>query len=398
MPPSLTRRAALLAGAGSLSACSLPIRQPAVPRDQTARATVLGLPNERFLIGQGSAAITQEYVAALERRRAFLGLGPGATLPAMDLLAVSGGGEDGAFGAGLLNGWTLEGSRPVFNLVTGVSTGALTAPFAFIGPAADAPLKNVYTGVTLADIATARGMMAALFDDAMSDTAPLFGTISRELGDNLLAAIAQGYREGRLLLIGTTNLDTQLPVIWNIGAIANSGDPRAPNLIRRILLASAAIPGVFPPVLFDVEVDGRKYQELHVDGGAVAQAFLYPPAVGAQRQANIRARRPVPPLRAWMIRNARIDANWASTNRRTLSIAQRAVSTMTAASGYNDAVRIWLNAQRDGVEFRMAYIGSDFGVVYDQPFDQTYMTPLFNYGFERARAGYPWSRQPPFTS
>jgi hypothetical protein len=99
-----------------------------VPRDQTARATVLGLPNERFLIGQGSAAITQEYVAALERRRALLGLGPGATLPAMDLLAVSGGGEDGAFGAGLLNGWTLEGSRPVFNLVTGVSTGALTAP------------------------------------------------------------------------------------------------------------------------------------------------------------------------------------------------------------------------------------------------------------------------------
>jgi hypothetical protein len=398
MPTSLTRRAALLAGAGGLSACSLPIRQPAVPQDQTARATVLGLPNERFLTGHGSAAITQEYVAALDRRRAFLGLAPNAALPAMDLLAVSGGGEDGAFGAGLLNGWSLEGSRPTFGLVTGVSTGALTAPFAFIGPSADAPLKNVYTGVTLADIATARGMMAAIFDDAMSDTAPLFGTISRELSDDLLVAIAQGYREGRLLLIGTTNLDTQLPVIWNIGAIANSGDPRAPNLIRRILLASAAIPGVFPPVLFDVEVDGRKYQELHVDGGAVAQAFLYPPAVGAQRQANIRARRPVPTIRAWMIRNARIDANWATTNRRTLSIAQRAVATMTAASGYNDAVRIWLNAERDGVEFRMAYIGSDFGVVYDQPFDQTYMTPLFNYGFQKARGGYPWSRQPPFTT
>lgn len=394
----LSRRAALLLGAGSVSACALPVREAAVPRDQTARATVLGLPNERFLVGNGYAAITQEYMEAVARRRAFLGIGPNAMFPATDLLAVSGGGEDGAFGAGLLNGWTLEGSRPTFNLVTGVSTGALTAPFAFIGPSADPALKTVYTGVTLADIATQRGMMAAIFDDAMSDTAPLFRTISRELTDAMLGQIAQGYREGRLLLIGTTNLDTQLPVVWNIGAIANSGHPDAPRLIRRILLASAAIPGVFPPVLFDVEVDGRKYQELHVDGGAVAQAFLYPTAVAAQRRANLAARRPVSPIRAWLIRNGRMDANWAMTDRRTLSIAQRAVATMTAASGFNDAVRIWLNAERDGVEFRMAYIGSDFTVAYDKPFDQTYMTPLYNYGFERARAGYPWSRQPPFTS
>lgn len=398
MPPSMTRRGALLAGIGGLQACALPIREPAVPRAMTARATVLGLPNERFLVGGGYAAITQEYLAAMERRRAFLGLGPRAVLPPLDLLSISGGGEDGAFGAGLLNGWTLEGSRPEFTLVTGISTGALTAPFAFIGSSADPALKRVYTEITLADVAIERGMMAALFDDAMSDTTPLFGTISRQLDDRMLAAIAQGYREGRLLLIGTTNLDTQLPVVWNIGAIANSGDPRAPDLVRRIMLASAAIPGVFPPVLFDVEVDGRKYQELHVDGGAVAQAFLYPIAVGAQRRANIQARRPVPIIRTWLIRNARMDANWASTNRRTLSIAQRAVATMTAASGYNDAVRIWLNAERDGVQFRMAYIGSDFRIVYDKPFDQTYMTPLFDYGFEKARAGYPWASQPPFTS
>ncbi|WP_421988974.1 patatin-like phospholipase family protein [Roseococcus sp.] len=393
----LSRRAALLLGAGSVSACALPVREPAVPRGQAARATVLGLPNERFFTGEGFEAITHEYAAAMERRRVFLGLPPNAVLPPMDLLAVSGGGEDGAFGAGLLNGWTQEGSRPTFALVTGVSTGALTAPFAFIGPSADAALKNVYTGVTLADIAIQRGMLAAILDDAMADTTPLLGTITRELNDGMLAQIAQGYREGRLLLIGTTNLDTQLPVIWNIGAIANSGDPRAPHLIRRIMLASAAIPGAFPPVLFDVEVDGRKYQELHVDGGAVAQAFLYPTAVSAIRRANRAARRPVSVIRAWMIRNARMDANWAMTDRRTLSIAQRAVATMTAASGYNDAVRIWLNAERDGVEFRMAFIGPDFTVVYDKPFDQAYMTPLFNYGFERGRAGYPWVRQPPFT-
>ncbi len=394
----LTRRSSLLLGLAGISACALPERGPAVPATQSNRATVLGLPNERFFPGHDSRAITEEYMAALARRRAFLGLAPNAMNAPMDLLAVSGGGEDGAFGAGLLKGWTQQDSRPVFNLVTGVSTGALTAPFAFVGPSADAALERVYTGVTMADIAVQRHFTAALFDDALSDTAPLFGTISRELDEGMLDAIAQGYREGRLLLIGTTNLDTQMPVIWNIGAIANSGDPRAMNLIRRILLASAAIPSVFPPVMFDVEVDGQPYQELHVDGGAVAQAFLYPTAVGEQRRAALRARRPLPPVRAWMIRNARLDASWAATNRRTLSIAQRSIATMTAASGYNDAVRIWLNAERDGIEFRMAYIGSDFTTVYDKPFDQAYMTPLFNYGFERARGGYPWSRQPPFTA
>ncbi|MCK8787400.1 patatin-like phospholipase family protein [Roseomonas sp. NAR14] len=394
----LSRRSTLLLGTCSVTACALPVREPAVPRSLSDRATVLGLPNERFLIGGGYASITQEYMAALARRRAFLGLASDAVNPPLDLLAISGGGEDGAFGAGLLNGWTVEGSRPVFNLVTGVSTGALTAPFAFIGSSADAALKQVYTGVTFADVATMRNFTAVIFNDALSDTAPLLATISRQLDDAMLAAIAQGYREGRLLLIGTTNLDTQLPVIWNIGAIANSGDPRAAGVIRRILLASAAIPGFFPPVLFDVEVDGRRYQELHVDGGAVAQAFLYPTAVAEQRRARLRAGRPAPPVRAWLIRNARLDANWASTNRRTLPIAQRAISTMTAVSGYNDAVRIWLNAERDGIDFRMAYIGSEFTIAYDRPFDQTYMTPLFQYGFDKARFGYPWSRQPPFTA
>jgi hypothetical protein len=198
-------------------------------------------------------------------------------------------------------------------------------------------------------------MLAALFDDAMADTAPLFGTISRLLDERMLGAIAEEYRRGRLLFVATTNLDSATPVVWNIGAIAASGHPRAPDTIRRILLASAAIPGAFPPVLFDVELDGRRHQELHVDGGAIAQAFLYPEAMGADRRARIRARRPVAPIRAWVIRNGRMDAAWATTDRRTLTIAQRAVATMIAAGGYHDAIRIWLTAERDGVEFRLAW-------------------------------------------
>jgi predicted acylesterase/phospholipase RssA len=396
MTSPLHRRATLLLGLGSLSACATPTRGPAVPRDQTARASVLGIPNARFFPGLGTGPITAEFNAAVERQHRVRNLPANAMLPTLDLLAVSGGGDDGAFGAGLLNGWSAEGTRPEFDLVTGVSTGGLTAPFAFLGPDYDAALRRVYTQVTLADIAIQRSLLNAVFNDGLADTTPLFRTISRELDQTMLDRIAEGYRQGRLLLIGTTDLDAQLPVIWNIGAIAASGHPDAPELIRKILLASASIPGAFPPVLFDVTLDGVPHQELHVDGGAVAQAFLYPTAVTAARRARIARRLPVQPIRAWVIRNARLDSNWAATSRRTMSIAARAVETMIASSGFNDVNRIWLNAERDGVEYRLAFITPAFTVPYTTPFNPDYMRPLFDYGFDRARRGFDWARRPPF--
>jgi len=317
-------------------------------------------------------------------------------MPPLELLAVSGGGDNGAFGAGLLNGWTAQGSRPVFDLVTGVSTGALIAPFAFLGSAWDDALRRVYTEVTLADIAVQRSLLAFVFSDGLADTAPLYGMISRELNARMLTELAQAYDEGRILLIGTTDLDAQMPVIWNIGAIAKSGHPRALETIHRILLASASIPGAFSPVLFDVTVGGQVRQEMHVDGGAVAQTFLYPSAVSAQRRARMERGQRVPPGRAYVIRNARLDPEWASVERRAFSIAGRAISTMIAASGINDVVRIWNNTRRDGVDYNLAFIGRDFTVEYTTPFNQAYMRALFDYGFAKARNGYPWSTQPPF--
>ena len=387
-----SRRSALLLPA-ALGACALPVRHPAVPVADLSRARIVGLENERFHASALTEGLRREFAEAVARRRRHLGLAGGQPMPGgFDLLAVSGGGEDGAFGAGLLTAWR---DRPRFNLVTGVSTGALTAPFAFLGPEWDDGLRQVYTEVTLADVAVPRGMLAALFDDAMADTAPLFRTISRMLDGRMLAAIAEEHRRGRLLFVATTNLDSATPVVWNMGAIAASGHPRALDTVRRILLASAAIPGAFPPVLFDVELDGRRHQELHVDGGAIAQAFLYPEALGADRRALLRAGRPVVPIRAWLIRNGRMDAAWASTDRRTLTIAQRAVATMIAAGGYHDAIRIWLNAERDGVEFRVAWIGPEFDVPYSAPFEAAYMRALFAHGQRRMREGTAWRREPP---
>ena len=382
--------------AAGLPACAIPTRLAAVPRGHASAATALGLPNERFfpLEPAGQAALQREFVAAVERHMAVRGLPATAPLPELDLLGISGGGENGAFGAGLLNGWTERGGRPTFFLVTGISTGALSAPFAFVGPSADAQLKSVYTDITLADVLVQRGYTAAIWNDAMADNSPLFRTISRHLDEAMLAKIGRAYAGGRLLLIGTSNLDAQMPVIWNIGAIAQSGHPKALDTVRGILLASSAIPGAFAPVLFDATLDGRPYQELHVDGGAFAQVFLYPPSVSRFRRERMARRLPVAPTRAWVIRNARLDPEWASVDRRTLGIAGRAITSMIAAQGLNDVLRIYNAAERDGVDFNLAYIGRDFTVEYDKPFEQSYMRPLYEYGRERALRGNAWAKRP----
>jgi predicted acylesterase/phospholipase RssA len=240
-----------------------------------------------------------------------------------------------------------------------------------------------------------RGYTAAIWDDALADTSPLFRTISRYLDEAMLAEIAREYDRGRLLLIGTSDLDAQMPVIWNIGAIAGSGHPRALETVRRVLLASSAIPGAFAPVLFDVTLDGRPFQELHVDGGAFAQVFLYPASVSRFRQERMARRLPVAPARAWVIRNSRLDPEWASVDRRTLGIVGRAITSMISSQGYNDVLRIYAAAERDGVDCNLAYIGRDFAVAYDQPFDQAYMRPLYEYGRDRALRGDAWVKRPP---
>ncbi len=311
-----------------------------------------------------------------------------ANLPPVTFLAVSGGGDNGAFGAGLINGWTAAGTRPEFKMVTGVSTGALIAPFAFLGPDYDAALREVYTTMTAARVFKPRGLPAALFDDAMADTSPLADIIAKYADDKMFAAIAREYSEGRLLLIGTTDLDAQRPVIWNIGALAASGKPGALELFRKILRASAAIPGLFQPVMIDVELDGKKYQEMHVDGGAIAQLFLYPPSL----QANQMLKRQ---RRAYIIRNARLDPDWATAERRTINIAGRAIETMLASSGQNDVLRIYFVSQRDGVDYNLAYIGADFAAEKKGEFDQAYMQALFEYGYQQARSGREWHKAPP---
>ncbi len=377
-----------------LSACAAPERLSAVPRDQTTRAVIPGLPEVRYWVSLDTAGFERDGLASVERERKYLASqGHTGKLPPADFLAISGGGDDGAFGAGLLAGWSDSGTRPVFKGVTGISTGALIAPFAFLGSEYDKVLRQVYTETRQQDIFVPRNMFAAVNDDGMADTQPLWQLIGRHVDRALLDRIAEAYARGRLLLIATTDLDARRPVVWNMGAIASSRDPRALELFRRIMLASAAIPGAFPPVLIDVEVDGKPYQEMHVDGGAMAQVFLYPPSLELkklEKQTGLARER-----RAYIIRNARLDPDWSAVERRTFDIAQRAVASLIQMQGIGDLYRIYAVTQRDGVDYNLAFIGDDFTVEHKADFDPAYMRPLFEYGYRLARNGYPWQKAPP---
>jgi hypothetical protein len=368
--------------------CASTDRLPPVPLSMASKVNV-DIPDARFYPdtdGQRMAALgLQAYKRALAAHH--------GKLSTAYFLAISGGGDDGAFGAGLLNGWSARGDRPEFGLVTGVSTGALSAPFAFLGAEYDAKLKQVYTDTTAADIFSKRSLIAAVANDAMADTTPLRNVIASFVDDAMIQRIADEYAKGRLLLIMTTNLDQGRSVIWNIGAIAASQFPGKRDLIIDILRASAAIPGLFPPVMLDVSIDGQRYQEMHVDGGAVAQAFLYPPTLNLKTNSErygVQRKRV-----AYIIRNGRLFRPEEDVKRQTLAIATQAISTMTATSGVNDAYRMYVTTKRDGVGFNLAYIDSHFTVPYKGPFDQGYMRPLFEYGYEEGKAGYRWHKTPP---
>ncbi len=378
---------------GAIRGLQAPPRLDAVPANLMTRARIPGIPNARYWVGYELEPFVKDVLAARERELAYLARQGIKTLPPAALLAVSGGGDKGAFGAGLLCGWTQSGKRPLFKAVTGISTGALIAPFAFAGAEYDHALRTVYTSLGPTDIAAKRSVLAAINNDAMADNRPLWEAISRFVDDALLKRIAEEHDRGRMLLIGTTDLDARQPVIWNIGNIAASGAPNASELVRSILLASAAIPGAFPPTMVKVEVDGKVYEEMHVDGGTTAQVFLYPPQMKSVADAmGVHVHRQ---LDLFVIRNAFLQPQGAPVERRTIKIAGPAISSLIHTQGLGDLNRVYLIAQRDGLDFNLAVIDDDFSYPPHVDFDTPFMKALFEYGYRQGRDGYPWKKKPP---
>lgn len=313
--------------------------------------------------------------------------------PVLNFLAISGGGSDGAFGAGLLTGWSEKGSRPDFEIVTGISTGALIAPFAFLGKRYDPVLKEIYTSYTTKDFLKKRPVKGLMGGAALSDSRPFQSLIAKYVDAPLMAEIAKEHGRGRRLLIGTTNLDAQRPVIWDAGRIASSDHPQALELLRKIFLASASIPGAFPPVFINVNADGKSYQEMHVDGGTTTQVFLMPGQLMVKdidRKYAIRARRNV-----YVIRNGRLSPETEPVRDRTLSIAARSISTLIKNQGIGDLYRLHAFSRKNKMRFKLSYIPGDFKNTSKEPFDRAYMIKLFELGKKLGRAGYKWKTTPP---
>lgn len=308
----------------------------------------------------------------------------------ISVLALSGGGEHGAFGAGLLNGWSESGRRPSFDVVTGVSTGALMAPFAFLGSAYDQRLEAVYTEMSIHSVVSGNPLLG-LFGEGLYSTKPLQRVVARQVDHQLLKDIANAFRRGRRLFVVTTNLDAQRPVLWNMGAIAASGHPEALELFRKVLVASASVPGVFDPVFIDAESNGHWFKEMHVDGGTAYPLFAVPLRLLAATGQVAGHRRG----QLYIVINNNLDPEFSLTKPKTLSITARAFNTLVKSDFYDTILDSYLFAKQQGFEFNLAYIPNTFRAKSTGLVDQEYMVSLFAFGRARGRLGGEWQHTPP---
>ena len=352
-----------------------------------------GIPNARVWGDEFSPAFQKDMIDSIRQERRSGLFREGDTV---SVLAISGGGGDGAFGAGLLCGWTVAGDRPSFKMVTGVSTGALTAPFAFLGPKYDDKLKKVYTTISSKDILKLKSLFSMLRGDSISLNDPLARLTAEYVDDQMLRAVAAEHAKGRRLYIATTALDAQRPVVWNMGAIAASGHPEAPELFRKIMIASAAVPVAFPPAYLQVEAGGRRYDEMHVDGGVANQVFLYGPMLDiAQAKEDLGIKQLRRNFRIFVIRNTRIKPSWEDMIPLIRKIAPRSVSSLIKAQGVGDLYRIYVTSLQDGHDFNLAYIPDALDTNRSDEFDTRVMNVLFDTGYKLAQRGYHWFKHPP---
>ncbi len=319
--------------------------------------------------------------------------------PSYCALALSGGGGYGAFGAGFLNGWTEAGTRPTFKAVTGISTGSLIAPFAFLGPDYDEALKEGFTTISDDDVYTSRGVLQAIGGDSFMDSAPLAALIAKWMDDAFIKDVAKAHAAGRRLYIGTVNMDRQAFVVWNMGAIASSSDTDAPELFRKVILASASMPGIFPTTLIDVEVDGVKYDEMHGDGGLFTQvffhAFVIDPKKARATMAKEDGRKGLGRGKIFVIRHDKVGPEPKQVKRSLKPVIGRAISSMVKSMAFADLYFIYIEAQAADMEFNYVSMPEDFVWRSEQGFDTAEMNRLYQIGYDMAKAGHQWDKRPP---
>ena len=391
---AISLRPALVLVVVLLSGCGI-LPRNAVPVDLMAEAVIPGMPNIRAPAGRINPAIIDDLARSFSQEsHVDFPAGPDGTVHYAHL-ALSGGGANGAFGAGFMNGWTRMGNRPTFKIVTGVSTGALMAPYIFLGPKYDDTLRQFYTTTASRNIFRMLSIVPQfLGGESLADTAPLRATIEQTVDGAFLRAIAEAHESGRRLYIGTVDLDSQRFIVWNMGLIASSGAPGALDLFRSVMLASASVPIAFPPVFVDVEAGGRRFDEMHVDGAVAANVFftggVFNFAAASETAGRPRAREDV-----YIIHNGQLLPDPGTTNRSLRSIAARAFSTAAKAATLGALFRIYAVAQRDEAGAKWITIPEGVELSGDETFDPVLMSKLYEIGFQKALAGPIWNTDPP---
>jgi hypothetical protein len=370
---------ALLLSCLLLSACVANPRRGA-PVGHDAGAIVAGFPAEIRWIGSTRRDIELRSPALLRQVQRAAAGGP------VNVLVLSGGGAGGAFGAGALVGLSRRGTRPDFQIVTGVSAGALIAPLAFLGQDWDSQLAEAFSGAPTRHLMRAH-WLGALFGDSIYQGEPLVQLVDRYVTDELLRAVARESQRGRLLLVATTDLDSEQTVFWNLGLIAEQGGAKAKRLFRDVLIASASIPGVFPPVMIRVEQAGRTFEEMHVDGSAMASLIFMPDVAAILPN-------PLEPLRnghLYVLVNGPLRTPAATTRDQTFSILKRS-AVASLQGGTRAAIEIAYSvAQRHQMSIAVTDIPDVYPFGGSLEFDISKMRALFDYGEHCALVGELWS-------
>jgi predicted patatin/cPLA2 family phospholipase len=306
-------------------------------------------------------------------------------------LALSGGGADGAYGAGILNGWTESGKRPEFTIVSGVSTGALMAPFAYLGPRYDPVLKEIYTNGVAETLLGTPNPVNAVFGPGVYSNKHLHEMVAGYIDEATLASIAREHARGRRLFVVTTNLDSQHAVVWNMGAIAASGSSQALTLFRDVLTASASVPVVMTPTLIDVTSDGRQFQEMHVDGSVSAPVFTLPEAFLLGNAKLAKTSR----TSIYIIMNDKIDRGVEEVRNSTLDIATRTSATFFKTQARSIILGTYQFTRRNGIGFNLTYLDKEVPDGTGLGLDNAIMRNLYDHGYERGRSGTFWKKAPP---
>ena len=369
----------------------------AVPENLVGRAEVVGMPDIRYYIDKPDSffMMRQSLVDSFKDEGKSDYLVDGVkTYP---VLIIGGGVSNSAYGIGLLNGWLKGGSRPVFKIVTGYSSGSVLAVATFSGKDYEDRIADLFTSISTKDFVKQKSIFGILFGDSVNSSDLFAKKINDIVDEKLMVKIAQEHKKGRRLYVGTTDFDAQGFVIWDMGALASQGGPDAVKMFRKIILASCAFPAMNPPVYFQVEAGGRRYEEMHVDGGVISGLFYISQLMeGVESIVQYSGANPGGfKTRLYVLNLCYMSPHSRQVKDNMVDMTSRLIETNGESKMIGDTYRVYAYAKEKGWDYNLAYIPEDFVPNQKEMLDTQEMKRLFKRGYDDAAAGYKWHKAPP---